>query len=59
MILYQITSDYFCAGLVSKECKVIKAAPIISYMLNKDISWVRDYINNKNWTLARISIFNK
>lgn len=54
MILYQVKSDYFCAGLVVRECKVIKAAPIISYMLNKDISWIKDYINNKNWTLSRV-----
>ena len=58
MILYQITSDYFCAGLITKKSKVVKAAPIIHYMINKTIKDVIDYIVKKNWTLTRVSIYN-
>ena len=57
MILYQIKSNYFCAGLITKESKVIKAAPIINYMLTKSIKEVIDYVTRKNWTISRISIF--
>ena len=59
MILYQITSNYFCAGFITKESKVIKAAPIIHYIINKTIKDVIDYVTKKNWTISRISIFKE
>lgn len=54
--VYQITSSYFCAGLVTYDDKVVEAAPIIGYMrsANWDINHVKSYVAKKNWKWEKI-----
>lgn len=46
----QITSPYFCAGVVfNKHMVVVEAAPIIKYMKGWFWADVVDYCNKKGW----------
>lgn len=50
--LFRISAKHFVAGgELNKENKVVKAAPIISYMYSWYISAVRRYCERKNWQL--------
>jgi hypothetical protein len=39
--LYRITTDYFCAGLITKNEIVIEAAPILSWTIGKRFNQIR------------------
>jgi len=54
MALYQVTSDYFCAGLVTENNIVIKAAPIIAWMVGKILNNILPYIEKKQWKIMKI-----
>ena len=52
---YQITSPYFTAGIeVAQDGVVVKAAPIVKYLGNTNIAWVRNYCQKKGWLLEAI-----
>ena len=51
---YQITSNYFCAGIIVKNDYVIKTAPIINYFNGENIIRVMITCRNHNWTIERI-----
>lgn len=54
-ILVQITSAYFCAGIVAREGRVIVAAPILHYMKGWDGQQVKSYCQKKGWTWTRLT----
>lgn len=54
--LIQITAPHFCAGLVAKDGRVIRAAPIIKYMRGWTGQQVADYCREKGWHWERIEI---
>ena len=45
-----IDAPHFCAALVAHNGLVVKAAPIIKYMVGWDASRVRDYCRSKGWS---------
>ena len=54
--VYQITSNYFCAGITLYNDVVCEAAPILKYMRESrwSLSHVKDYCHKKNWKLEKI-----
>ena len=52
--LYQITSSYFVAGLIVKDDKVIKSAPIIKWMIGRNLKYIETYCLSKHWKLTEI-----
>ena len=54
--LWQITSPYFCAGVVLRNGRVIDAPPILHYMASN--SWgeeqISEYCRKKGWCIAAI-----
>lgn len=54
-ILYQITSDYFCAGVVVED-RVTVTAPILHYMLGWTLDRVKAYCFKKGFTISRIAV---
>ena len=48
-MLYQISSNYFTAGFITKANKVIEAAPIIKYMIGWPLEKVLNYVTKKRW----------
>ncbi len=53
--LWQITSPYFCAGLVANETgEILDAAPIIGYMKTWRLQHVKQYCDRKKWKLYYI-----
>ena len=49
--LVQISSSYFVAGVVFKNNIAIKAAPIIKWMIGKDITYIKMHCLSKHWKL--------
>lgn len=47
--LMQIDSPHYCAGLIIKNGIVIKAAPIIKWMVGKDFNFIISYLNSKKY----------
>lgn len=54
MRLFQITSNYFCAGFVTKDGHIAHAAPIIRYMIGWDAGKTLSYCRRKGWKLQRV-----
>jgi hypothetical protein len=51
--LIQIDSGYFCAGVVVEPRGiVIKAAPILKYMVGWNSKRVHEYCRVKNWSIV-------
>lgn len=48
-----IDGDYFYAGIVAKDGKVIAAAPIIKYMIDWDAQMVFDYCKKKKFKIIK------
>lgn len=53
-MLAQISTSYFCAGLILKEEVCIKAAPIIKYMIGWNRCKIREYCIKKNYKIIII-----
>jgi len=54
-MLYQATTKYFCAGLETDEAgNVVLAAPIIRWMLGKNIQFVEKWLAGKDGTLTKV-----
>ncbi len=53
MILIQIKSSYFCAGLEAGDydLQVKRAAPILKYMVGWSVRKVQAYAIQKGWNL--------
>ena len=51
MMILQIDSGYFCAGVVLDNDRVQRTAPIVKYMLGWTLQRVRDYCERKSWRL--------
>ncbi|GAG84030.1 unnamed protein product [marine sediment metagenome] len=53
--LFQITSPYYTAGLIFRNDRCIKSAPIIHWMINQSLGYIRRYCNNKRFEIQLIS----
>lgn len=53
--LVQITTPYFCAGVVARDGIVREAAPIVRYMKGWDGIRVADYCRSKGWSWVVVS----
>ncbi|MBF0102055.1 MAG: hypothetical protein HQK77_14225 [Desulfobacterales bacterium] len=47
--MIRITAPHFVAGLEIKDRIVVRAAPIIRYMVGWPIGTVKDYCDKKGW----------
>jgi hypothetical protein len=55
--VYQVTSPYFCAGIVVANGVFIKeAAPILAWSIGKHINWFKDYCEKKRWQMELTTI---
>ena len=53
--LYQITSNYFCCGIVAKNNIVVNCASIVfKYLIGRSIISVKNYCELKNWKIEKI-----
>jgi hypothetical protein len=52
--LLQIQSGYFSAGVVMIGDRVIRAAPIVHYMIGWKLKTIKDYCRKKRWSVKRI-----
>ena len=52
-----IESNYFTACAVIEKGVIIKAAPIIKYMVGKDVAYIKNYCNKKKWKINFSRIF--
>lgn len=50
--LVRIEAPWFVAGIVFQQGRVIRAAPIVNYMLGWDITRVSGYANRRRWNLS-------
>lgn len=50
-MLAQITSSYFCVGIVPVNDRVTEAAPIVWWMVGKTRDQVRAHCVAKGWTV--------
>lgn len=50
----RIVASHFVAGVESLDRKIIKTAPILSYMMGWDIKKVIIYCKKKRWKVERI-----
>lgn len=51
--LGRIVAPHFVAGIVIEDGKVVRAAPIVRYMLGWSEDRVREYVNRKGWKATR------
>lgn len=49
MVVVTIDAPHFNAGIVAENGKVVRAAPIIRYMIGWTGVQVRDYCRKKGW----------
>lgn len=49
--LWQVTAPHFCAGFVTRGEQVIRAAPILAWMIRdgRTRSFLRGYFHSKGW----------
>lgn len=51
-MLYQVTAPHFCAGFTAAhDGAITSAAPIIRWMFNHNVSYIRNYCAQKKWSL--------
>lgn len=55
LMLIRIDAYYFCAGVVVEDGFVVRAAPILKYMMGWSEGRVRSYVARKRWHLAAVS----
>lgn len=51
---WQVTSAYFCAGLVFNGYICSDAAPILKLAKGKNKDYLRNYFGRKNWRILEI-----
>lgn len=47
-----IEAPHFFAGAFVRDGKVYNAAPIIRWMIGKDMDYIKSYCDKKNWTMV-------
>lgn len=52
--LFQVRSGYFTAGLVVSDGRVVRAAPIIRWMIGRTLATIQAHCERKQWTLDRV-----
>ena len=53
--LYQVTSRYFCAGMISSNGIITRAAPILRrHVLGKNTLKAMDTCKDNGWQVSRI-----
>jgi len=56
---YRITSNYFCAGIISEDNKIIESAPIL-YKLAASCRWQLDKFIikciEKKWKVEKLNV---
>ena len=54
MILLRITAPHFVAGVVIEDGRVVRAAPIVKYMMAWQTWKVRRYVERKGWAAESV-----
>jgi hypothetical protein len=53
-VLIRIVAPHFVAGIEARDGRVIRAAPILAYMLGWDGARVAQYAKRRGWTWQRL-----
>lgn len=53
-MLIRIEAPFFVAGIDARDRRVIRAAPIVKYMIGWDSQHVADYCKRRGWTWQRL-----
>ena len=48
---YQVTTSYFCCGIIVQDGKVLRAAPIMKWAVEKDFDFVKYWVVKKGGTI--------
>lgn len=54
-ILYQATTNYFCAGLLVKNFIITEAAPIIKWAEGKNLDSFSNWLYKKGGKIRKVS----
>ena len=57
-ILYRISLSYACGGIIIEDSFVKKTAPIFSWMINKDLNFIQNWVHKKKGTIMRVNTNN-
>ena len=52
--LYRIVAPHFVAGIIVRNDRVWRTAPILKWMWGKKFSELHSYFNRKRWTYERL-----
>jgi len=55
-MLAQITAPHMCSGIILENDVVVRAAPIVKYMVGWPRHQVRDYCQRKGWRVQVVGI---
>lgn len=47
--IIQVTTDHFCAGLVVREGRIVKAAPAFQKFVGRDFEWFKRAAKTAKW----------
>ena len=51
--LYHITLHYMCAGVIVRNGRIVKAAPILGWSRGKRIEDLEKWVKKKNGTIVK------
>jgi len=55
-VLLRIDAPHYVAGIIFKDGKAVRAAPIIKWMIGKEWNWVVAYINSKRFKYQWLAV---
>lgn len=51
--LFSVSTDYFTAGILVKNKRIIKAAPILKWSIGKTLSQLENWLRTKNGKIQK------
>lgn len=54
MKLVRVVAPHFVAGFESDGVRVVRAAPILKYLVGKTEDYARHYFKQKGWTASQL-----
>lgn len=47
--MIRITTNYFCAGAIIENGEIVKAAPILQWMVGRKVAYIKAYCDRRKW----------
>jgi hypothetical protein len=55
MTLWQVTADYFCAGIIMHDGICVDAAPILRWTVGRRRLYLRGYFARRQWAVKYVA----